>query len=196
MSLEAMTLDQWNKYVEESNEKFLAASRAEKRVMLAEDVLKQLKSERIRPISKYLMLHRDTDVHTDRELRDVLKEEPKCHVCGIGALFVSAVGRLDKLSTLAFFDAGEPQHAVHNYMGAHDLFDRSELEIIEYFFENNWTSLAKATHMEIIMRAIIDTKGAAIEEPFKLRLWDDVEKLRNTPPPSSDLPQEETASGN
>src|SRR6185312_3966776 len=127
-------LKNYNRRVDRANKKFDSATKAERRVLIAKDVLKQLASRRIRAKSGVWLRNTDggaipeapntyrpywsEDAGTedqdkkdlkaigDMELQDVLTEMKSCQACQLGALFSCTVQLADKFKVkdLAEFD--------------------------------------------------------------------------------------------
>lgn len=134
--------------IEKTNAAFLAADPPTKRVMLAKDVLAQLKINRFHAASTYFFPQRiDASgeqfyddmflppYDKDTELQSALRNLPLCEVCGIGSLFVSAVQRLDKMKMSEYFDH---RQIMTQYLSGFELFSYKELDEIERFFENSF----------------------------------------------------------
>jgi len=86
------------------NALFRKANKARKRVMIARDVLLQLASHTFRPTKgTYVYAEFRTPKKGTEQVCDVLSSMTRCEVCGIGALFLGAIGVADNY-TLA--DAG------------------------------------------------------------------------------------------
>ncbi len=91
-------------------DRFRKANKARKRVMIARDVLAQLDAKRFIPtegvwVNEVKGLNDVLEQEEDKDLRDLLVKQPKCEVCGLGALFVSCVEFADKLN-IAELDEG------------------------------------------------------------------------------------------
>src|SRR6185369_17492660 len=95
--MEKPSKTEWNKYIDDSNEAFFAASREQKRSMIAKDVIEQLNRRYINANSSYFSAYIEPSLRNE-DMKDILRTIPVCTVCGIGALLVTAVQRLDKLS--------------------------------------------------------------------------------------------------
>ena len=132
---------------------------AEKRVLIAQDVVKQLDAEIIvsNPQS-YLVLPRENDtgltVDKDTQVQDILKAQKKpCKVCALGACFVSMLQRYNDLtvSEIGISEWMQPvdddlkhySHVVDNLGNVNSnvmpylerLFDKDQLLAIEVAYE-------------------------------------------------------------
>jgi len=173
---------EYYKRLEETNEKFLSADPPTKRVMLAQDVLLQLKLEKFHPASNYYSPIVDglayyspfnfIENHVGKDLRDALRVAPACHVCNIGSLFISAVERLDKITVDTVLSSSRVRGKMVEYLARLELFSEEELEILEDFFELNspfldhplydamgWEDVTKYNRMKRSAEVIIATEG-------------------------------------
>lgn len=174
----AATLAEYFKQVDESNERFLKGTLEEKRVMIAEDILKQLAIDRIIPMSTYIgssevdklanirFNKRAGDVYNipeeREELRDLLRRDTSCQVCGIGAIFVSIVDRLDAIEAGAIFRWTRTE--ITNYVNFKSgLFTDEELKQIEDYFEAHpITAGIRKYRLTKIAGLIIESKGGPL----------------------------------
>lgn len=177
MDPEKKTLEEYFKDIDESNAAFMVATREEKRVQIARDVLAQLKIGRIVPRSTYLesptlseigqrrRVHGDPVSDENKELRDVLRQDHICWVCGIGSIFLAMVDRLDAYKVEKYFSYMS-RRAFTNYIeDEHHLFAPAELDYIENYFEagvGSLTSEVRERRLESIMNLIIEKKGARL----------------------------------
>ncbi len=133
----------YNKLTEEKNKKFAKASKARKRVMIAKDVLAQLEAKRF--VAKpgtfaALSVGKRDGVNAESEVCNITAGQ-KCNVCGIGALFVSAVEFADKLkigeleykATVARSTTNFEEDDVFCYLRR--FFDQEQICAIESAFE-------------------------------------------------------------
>jgi len=82
------------KSIKEHNARFAAASPAERRVMVAKDVIAQIKAKRFFATEGTYVDAVDAipdGTRMDAPLRNILKKVPECHVCAKGAAFLSLV---------------------------------------------------------------------------------------------------------
>lgn len=121
---------------------------SQKRVTVAQDVLAQLKTRFLASTGTWVEVRFDLlpiGKNLDAEVCSLTRKQKKCEVCGIGALFVAAVERADKLkvSDLAFNKEYE-EATVENYDGIKQsdcfgylgrFFAHDQLEAIESAFE-------------------------------------------------------------
>lgn len=179
-----------NNDFETARKKFNKANKARKRVMIAKDVLAQLDAKRFKAKQGYWVKpdnkgERFKHKSEQQEVCDLVSG--KCQVCGIGALFVSAVTFADKLKVQELTGVSnrdlEPavtndgvaflSDSVFDYLSR--FFDDDQLNKIETAFENGhghcfdveaesfWANLQDVPEpelrMRLIMQNIISNKG-------------------------------------
>lgn len=139
--MEIAKAEQVRKRIEESNALFLGSSREGKRVILAMDIIYQLALHRMVPMSVYFNPGPElfSPENDEKEVKEVLGGVEQCYVCGIGAVFMAAVERLNEFK-FTDFDGDIPtsgpfRSSLIRYIAGHDLFTRLELETVEAFFE-------------------------------------------------------------
>lgn len=138
-------LDKIEKQLEKKNEQFRKASPAKKRVMIAKDVISQLKSGKIVPDHTYFSWPDHKSEETAECLRRnrtptnmaLLTSRTSCEVCGIGSLFVAALERDGRYKLGRYKGrSSEPGRAeIVCYLTPY--FDRTQLQLIEAFFEQD-----------------------------------------------------------
>lgn len=125
-------------YIQQTNKAFETATLAEKRVMIAEDVIERIKRKNI-IISEGRVLHayKRKNIDYDDSFKETInKGSLECLVCAKGALFCSIIGRINKYTT---HDALRDD--THNNFDdpKHKLllkyFSRKDIDAIETCFE-------------------------------------------------------------
>ncbi len=133
------------------NRAFNKLTKAKKRVAIAKDVITQVELGKILPASKYFMwgdymddlagsydIRREVtklaEDNKDIDLSETLAQTT-CTVCGIGSLFVGAVGLADKLKTCDFLEDFDERQKEVNYLK--QWFDEEQLNLVEDYFELN-----------------------------------------------------------
>lgn len=117
-------------------ERFKKANKQRKRVMIAEDVLAQLRTKRfvaeqgtfVGDLGAFL-----EEDELNKDLKTICRSEPQCNVCAIGGMFVSAVEFHNKLKVSDVsleFDYKE----YSNYLSK--WFEKDQLKLIEIAFED------------------------------------------------------------
>jgi hypothetical protein len=123
--------------------------KAEARVLIAKDVIKQLKAKKLRALSGTYVrvrqnrggkLFRDQDVEDGLDVRDVLRQRAKqCDVCAKGAILIATIMKFDNMPVMPEFlssDAFDVLGMVacgNRYDG---FFSQGQLDQIERAFEN------------------------------------------------------------
>lgn len=146
-------------------------------VAIAKDVLKQLRARRYLAQPGVYLEADGAKVKGGDDLRKVLPKIKKCHVCAIGAAFLSYVRLKDGVKVVAAdgWPAGSRPPAFVHPEGSHTLFsgrasamrdllvqafDRDMLSDIESAFESNWGGYRTAgNRLRAIMLNIIRNKG-------------------------------------
>lgn len=126
-------------------------TKAEVRVCIAKDVLAQVKAKRFtaRPglyvsgLGLYSDLPRDEDGYLTQSpinVQAVLKDRD-CHVCALGALFVSSVDRFNACELPASDMTTMHRETLEKYLG--NVFSRKQMNAIEAAFEGSSNSYPK-----------------------------------------------------
>lgn len=130
-------------YITRRNNVFKAANAAEKRVMIAQDVIDQLKAKNISACSgTFIDFRFDEDAYKKSLQKEVLNKNISCEVCGVGGIFLSTIlftnkvninentnGRLDSLGE----DILENKET--NFTQALKYFSKDQIILIENAFE-------------------------------------------------------------
>ena len=150
-------------------QKFNKMSKAERRVAVAKDVIKQINSGLFTAESYYF--------HPKRKILENVSEAdlPKtsCYVCGIGA---AAIAKIMKFNNYDFDN--RPSNSIFHQGDCHDAlsdcFSNSQLHTIEDWFEcddfddlpDDWLEKSKENRMLCIYQSIIDNKGKVLPSTF------------------------------
>lgn len=135
------TLETYRNKLRKTNDAFNKASDAEKRVMIAQDVLALLKVDKNGQIviqsGGYCTLQDDYENHLDTNdlsvdhLDDIIVAGAGCSVCAKGALFLAHVFRFDNFRvTDSYIDDTEFNDLI-------TYFDKFQWDLIEMAFEGN-----------------------------------------------------------
>jgi hypothetical protein len=180
------------KATEKRNREFNKLPDARKRVVIAEDVLQQMKAKRfIAKLGTYIGVPYSVKEKFESSgegegepapLHEVL-EGVQCEVCGIGSLFVAAVDRMNECS-VSDIDAVDDDRFMREYLGG--FFEEDQLVLIEAAFEGRfirrgstgyaeWSSEVTdairfgnsagedaAKRLRKIMKNIVDNKGTFV----------------------------------
>lgn len=136
-----------NAAIENTNAEFKKATKSQKRVMIAQDVLAQLKAKRYIPESGVWVEPRYKSGKMGNEEESVQKlfaekNITKCNVCALGAMFMSCtnmnnnttVDDLDDECTGMLGDLISDNYKLSN--GLNRIFTYQQLALIETYFEN------------------------------------------------------------
>lgn len=130
-----------NAQTEKRNQAFARLSDARKRVVVAQDVLDQLRARRfVAATGTYLGLPDEVGekfTHFDGPTPQVGVHEVlsgvKCQVCGIGSLFVAAVDRANECTVKDMDHSYDNPDFMRGYLG--EFFSEEQLVLIETAFE-------------------------------------------------------------
>jgi len=122
------------KRIEESNKIFNKASKARKRVMIAQDCIDRIKAKQISAYSGSFV--RRGDIDWDTSIKDLMGNDMyTCQACAKGSLFMSYVGRVNecKFEAAATIDNDDIDDTAH--MKLREIFSKEQLDLIETAFE-------------------------------------------------------------
>lgn len=166
------------------NKAFAKMNRANKRVHIAQDVLKLLDTGALEAQTGfYLSMRHIPKKDRDTDLANLLGKEQNCQACGIGAVFVASVMRKDELPAADFlpfnvrtvYDSEPSERDLMTaYTKKHKLFTTDEMHQIEELFERrnhflagedayDWTTPKE--RLQECMNFFIATKG---RRPFDI----------------------------
>jgi len=143
-------LEKINKLIAENNAAFKKATKAQKRVMIAQDVLAQIKAKRYVAESGRWVVPTfsenfcNTDDYPGRESVQQLfasKEIESCNVCALGGLFMSCTNLNNHTTYDQFNDQSEDIGSLIGYEEglSNELdvfFSKNQLTLIEIYFED------------------------------------------------------------
>ena len=152
-----------------SNAKFASATKAEKRVMIAKDVIKAIDVLQIKPThGSYLAtspFYSKALGSPEGSFQDLLPEIPACTVCAKGAIFVCTVARQNQVTNDEAISHQFTDDRLSEDLGG--VFSASQLGKIESAFETwdcdryVWGNTA-SERMRNIMKNIVKNKGTFI----------------------------------
>lgn len=122
-------------------EEFNKLSKAEQRTLVATDVIKMLKLEKYQAqLGCWIDLHLEVNPQEGEQVQAKLtpKNIKECHVCGLGALMVSAVRLKNSLKVPKYGEFEEiSTYADDDGFGTvlRKIFTNSQIELIEIAFE-------------------------------------------------------------
>ena len=153
--------------IRKSNHLFKKAKPAQRRVMIAKDILKWLDTPLIEParrtgylVTEVNLCHSDPKEKVDNVLIDIAGD---CTVCAKGAFFVATAMRMDALTMKSFDgDLDDPQ-AHRTYMERMGVMSRGiNGSVLWNYLEREFESGEHATSREamlVVCFAMIDGKG-------------------------------------
>ena len=132
--------------IAKSSAKFKAATLAEKRVIIAKDVIAQVNAGKINAVSG--------NVYLD-DVADFSQPAESCTACALGAMFACAVPRLGLYSNRLIFDSFEMCEKLT------PIFDKKQLRLMEKYFEEDWVRDIKddADRLIAIMKNVVVNHG-------------------------------------
>ena len=143
-------------------------TRAERRVAICKDVIKQLDAGRYIASSTYLELANDGEELV--ETKDNPISNKTCYLCGKGAMFVSKVSKFNGVKPFV----PNNTHPWDMVEGVSDAFSKDQMDNIERLFECffsshsllgsygkwlSWKLNSQEERLRIICQNIIDNKG-------------------------------------
>ena len=132
--------------IEETNKKFNSSTKAEKRMMIAQDCIDRINLCQIKPITSRFFCQTDDIIDNSKLYSDSLKsilnntkEVQTCSVCAKGGLFISYVGRVNKFEIGKLADNSENSSEPLKKLSK--IFTLLQLSLIETTYEGsefNW----------------------------------------------------------
>lgn len=155
-----------------SKEEFESLPAHLQRMLIAKDVIAQIACGKMIPEKSSFLLVNCSFDEIDKNTRlDQVLENKVCHVCGIGAAFVSLVGFVDGEETnkhLRYIGQGRANSAGGNLRNKlSKLFEQRQLDLIEVHFEC-WGDCVEIypynpkVRLTMIMQNIIDNNGTFV----------------------------------
>ena len=153
-----MKFKEYIKEIEASNEVFKKATKAEKRVMIAQDTIERIKSKQLLVQSgEWCNLEYDIrHDNNDKSFKEVLNSyttTPVCTVCAKGGLFASYIGRVNKVSVFeSHIGNGSSEDSIlHKKLL--ELFSFSQIDLIEIAFEGR-SYISKCENEKLVKKAM------------------------------------------
>lgn len=133
---EKFTVSSLAEKIKADNERFEKATKAQKRVIIAQDCLDRISLAQIQPkFGSFCSLKVRKPEYTS--LKAVLDTEEKevCSSCAKGSLFMSYLGRVNQFTIEDLnYNSGNSGHDDAHYKLL-EIFSREQLSLIEFFFE-------------------------------------------------------------
>lgn len=132
------------KEIEKRNELFKTASKAEKRVLIAKDVIAQINSKRFIPKSGTWTSFTNLWTDNDNSLRETILSDSsiKCECCALGSIMASCTLFNNKYTNRDTIDRDwqdtgyEIEYGNRFKNGLTNIFSKSQLRLIEIAFES------------------------------------------------------------
>lgn len=152
------------------------ATPAQKRVLIAEDVLAQIKTKQMKATRGIYVSGSGTRpafLPNLTGMRERFLTMPECHVCGLGALMVSCTLYANKATVDNLDEFNDPSPHTSFANGLHEVFSYADRRLIECCFEGwgqtggAWRNRYKfpRANLAAIMENIIQNKGEFIPPP-------------------------------
>lgn len=113
-----------------SPSKFNKLSNYRKRMLIAADVIGQIKAKKLIPLREYMIRIGGANPRSDKSLKESIDAAKNCKVCAKGAVICSLVGRYN---TVTGGDADDMYHAIYT--------DKEELDTRKIFGKDLWQEL-------------------------------------------------------
>lgn len=163
-----------------NNQKFNGATKAEKRVIIAKDVLKQLKAKKIKAERFTYLDENFTTDYAEEDMREALnKTEEPCSACGVGSLCIALVLRENDFKVPCGINVlGAILKKLTKY------FSMKQLALIETAFEGKTRDIHDMVEeklpLSIIYRAETFTRGCFTVEEMLIKIMKNIIKNEGT----------------
>ena len=130
-----LTVESLAKKIDKDNEMFNKATKAQKRVIIAQDCLDRIKLEQIIPFSGRFCDVKPNFEYSDKNIKNELNSYKGviCSACAKGSLFMSYVGRTNKYNFNNIEGDNDRNNKDHSKLL--QIFTLRQLALIEYVFE-------------------------------------------------------------
>lgn len=134
-------ITEFNDYIEESNTSFNESSDDIKRVMIAQDVLERIRLQQFRPYGGTVCTitmeaYNSMKISSFDSAREtMLRPDFRCNVCAKGAMLMSYVGRVNRLTVADTMCNYRHNNAAFQQL--REIFSEYQLALIEAAFEGN-----------------------------------------------------------
>lgn len=167
--------------IEADNKAFDSASKAEKRVKIAKDVIARVKTKQIIPASEFLSDEEacSIDLYEDESYKE-LANTTVCRACAKGALFLAYVGRVNNLN-------GDPHNSASiepdsvEMQKLTEIFSQDQLDLMEMAFEGtNYSWMRRDSHDEEAERAYAFNRRRTKKESRMIAVCENIIKNNGT----------------
>jgi hypothetical protein len=132
-----MKVEALGELIKRNNEVFLLMSNAEKRVEIAKDTLLRIEMKQLGAHTGSIIQYVGAvkEKYGESGIQDVINTDSKfsCQVCAKGAMFMSYVGRVNKMEFCDIDTGNYGESSIHTKLG--EIFSLEQLALIELAFE-------------------------------------------------------------
>ena len=131
--MKKLTIEQLNKRIESTNSEYKKATKAQKRVMIAQDILDRMDLAQLRADEGTFVNIKGT-MEDDCSIKQELEKGniKECKVCAKGAILMGIIGRENKVSYGFLLEID-----VENKTDVEKVFSKRQLDIMEAAFEGD-----------------------------------------------------------
>lgn len=151
------------KTIKKSNAKFAKATPAQKRVLIAKDVIAAIKAKTINPAEGVWCARSDgkslyNETQGGEQLSKLIGKNVQCDVCALGALFVCTVRRFNNLEAgiVSNYQVSDI-YEIDSYL--YDFFSREQIRLIEIAFEGGRGAMIADSPLDNKVAAIFSSRG-------------------------------------
>ncbi len=128
---------------------FAKLTKSEKRIQIAKDVLRHIKTKRIAP-ANCVIVERDLLLNNSgKELQKVFEKAKGCEACAVGSLFLSLIDRENEClindKVCGFNRSGDFKLRDYSLQRLSKYFDKKQIFVIENAFESGSGMFSKRT---------------------------------------------------
>ena len=134
--------------IEEKNKEFKKSTKPQQRVLIAQDVLAQIKAKRYvaesRAWTTPIYAERGLNLEPGESVQKLFANQTirQCNVCALGGLFMSCTNLNNNTTVEELYQAdenlgGELDYGDNLSNGMDKIFTKKQLKLIEIYFENN-----------------------------------------------------------
>lgn len=133
---ETFTVSSLAERIKADNEKFAKATKAEKRVIIAQDCLDRIRLAQIQPkFGSFCSLKVRRPEFTSLKAVLDTEEQQVCSSCAKGSLFMSYLGRVNQFTfNDLLYNSGNSAYD-DSHLKLLEIFTKKQLSLIEFFFE-------------------------------------------------------------
>lgn len=132
-----VTLEQLSQRIEKQNAEFSKMTKPQKRVEVAKDLIDRIKLKQLIPQTQRMVVVETDFNDSNSSIKDTLNscDITICNVCAKGGLFMSYIGRVNKMKFSDIEDDNDVDGVEHKQLLK--IFTVRQLALIELVFEND-----------------------------------------------------------